>query len=115
MSAVVTEMTAKIVKAELASGEAIQISGDGLRFAANALQGKAGRDLKLRPGALIRVMQDNKEHWSITQLPEVDAAYVSLNAHDGSYRALIGGFDFNRKKFGYSGKTVGFFPSILPN
>jgi penicillin-binding protein 1A len=101
LSAVVTDVSAKMVKAELASGEVIQVTGEGLRFASNALQGKAGRDLKLRPGALIRVVQDNKEHWSITQLPEVDAAYVSLNAQDGSYHALVGGFDFNRKKFNH--------------
>ena len=101
MAAVVTEVSAKLLKAELASGEAIQINGGGLRFAANALQAKAGRDLKLRPGALIRVILDAKNQWSITQLPEVDAAFVSLNAQDGSYRALVGGFDYNRKKFNH--------------
>lgn len=101
MPALVTEVSAKLLKAELASGEEIQISGNGLRFAANALQAKAGRDLKLRPGALIRVVQDAKDQWNITQLPEVDAAFVSLNAQDGSYRALIGGFDYSRKKFNH--------------
>jgi penicillin-binding protein 1A len=101
MPAVVTEVSTKLVKAELATGEAIQIRGDGLRFATNALQAKAGRDLKLRPGALIRVVQDARNQWSITQLPEVDAAFVALNAQDGSYRALVGGFDYNRKKFNH--------------
>ena len=101
LAAVVTAVGAKLVKAELASGEAIQISGTGLRFAANALLAKAGRDLKLRPGALIRVVQDAKEQWNITQLPEVDAAFVSLNTQDGSYRALVGGFDYSRKKFNH--------------
>ncbi|WP_295759997.1 penicillin-binding protein 1A [Undibacterium sp.] len=102
-AAVVTQVDAKLVQAELATGESIQISGDGLRFASAALQTKAKRDLKLRPGAVIRVMQDskNKARWQISQLPEVDAAYVSLNAQDGSYRSLVGGFDFNRKKFNH--------------
>ncbi|MFZ6750664.1 penicillin-binding protein 1A [Undibacterium sp. Ren11W] len=102
-AAVVTEANPKLVKAELATGESIQISGDGLRFANAALQAKANRDLKLRPGAVIRVMQDSKSkaRWQISQLPEVDAAYVSLNAQDGSYRSLVGGFDFNRKKFNH--------------
>ncbi|QJQ05921.1 PBP1A family penicillin-binding protein [Undibacterium piscinae] len=102
-AAVVTEASPKLVKAELASGESIQISGDGLRFASAGLQAKANRDLKLRPGALIRVMQDNKAkaRWQISQMPEVDAAYVSLNAQDGSFRSLVGGFDFNRKKFNH--------------
>ncbi|MDO8651109.1 MAG: PBP1A family penicillin-binding protein [Undibacterium sp.] len=102
LAAVVTEVSPKLLKVELATGETIQISGDGLRFASAALQAKANRDLKLRPGAVIRVMQDSKgKRWQISQLPEVDAAYVSLNAQDGSYRALVGGFDFNRKKFNH--------------
>ncbi len=101
MSAVVLDVSAKLIKAELGSGEAIQISGDGLRFASRALQNNANRDLKLRRGALIRVVQDNKQHWAISQLPEVDAAYVSLDAQQGSYRSLVGGFDFNRKKFNH--------------
>ena len=101
LPAVIVDMSAKVIKAELVTGEVIQLSGEGVRFASNALQAKAGRDLKLRPGALIRVMRDSKQRWVITQMPEVDAAYVSLNAQDGSYRALVGGFDFNRKQFNH--------------
>ncbi len=101
LPAVIVDMSAKVIKAELVTGEVIQLSGEGIRFASNALQAKAGRDLKLRPGALIRVMRDSKQRWVITQMPEVDAAYVSLNAQDGSYRALVGGFDFNRKQFNH--------------
>ncbi|MDO8701460.1 MAG: PBP1A family penicillin-binding protein [Undibacterium sp.] len=133
LPAVIVDMSAKVIKAELVSGEVIQLSGEGVRFASNALQAKAGRDLKLRPGALIRVMRDSKQRWVITQMPEVDAAYVSLNAQDGSYRALVGGFDFNRKQFNHvtnawrqPGSSIkpfiysaalekGFFPATLIN
>ena len=101
IAAVVTNVTNKFVQAELASGESIEINGDGLRFANNALQSKAKSDLKIIPGAIIRVIQDAKLRWSITQLPEVEGAYVSLNAQTGAYRALVGGFDFNRKKFNH--------------
>lgn len=100
-AAVVTAVSPKLIKADLATGEAVEISGEGLRLATAALQAKAKRDLKIREGALIRVMQDAKGRWSVTQMPEVDAAYVSLNANDGAYRALVGGFDFNRKKFNH--------------
>jgi len=101
ISAVVTAASPKLIKADLATGESVEISGDGLRLAAAALQAKANRDLKIRVGALIRVMQDRKGKWSVTQTPEVEAAYVSLNANNGAYRALVGGFDFNRKKFNH--------------
>ncbi|MBC3881029.1 PBP1A family penicillin-binding protein [Undibacterium sp. LX40W] len=133
ISGVVTEVTSKLIKADLATGESIQITGEGLRLANAALQSKANRDLKIRPGALIRVMQDAKGNWSVTQSPEVDAAYVSLNAQTGAYRAMVGGFDFNRKKFNHvtsawrqPGSSIkpfiysaalekGFYPSTLIN
>lgn len=133
ISGVVTEATPKLIKADLATGESIQITGEGLRLANAALQSKANRNLKIRPGALIRVMQDAKGNWSVTQSPEVDAAYVSLNAQNGAYRAMVGGFDFNRKKFNHvtsawrqPGSSIkpfiysaalekGFYPSTLIN
>ncbi|MCU6432217.1 penicillin-binding protein 1A [Undibacterium sp. Jales W-56] len=99
--AVVIEVSNKSVKAEMASGDVVTLSGETLRFADKAMQANAHRDLKIRPGALIRVMQDAKKRWTITQLPEVDAAFVALNAQDGSYRAMVGGFDFNRKQFNH--------------
>ncbi|MBC3870500.1 penicillin-binding protein 1A [Undibacterium oligocarboniphilum] len=101
LAAVVTESSPKLIKAELASGESIEISGDGLRFAAGALQSNAKSDLKIVPGAVIRIIQDSKKHWGVTQLPEVEGAYVALDASTGAYRALVGGFDFNRKKFNH--------------
>ncbi|MFZ6769133.1 penicillin-binding protein 1A [Undibacterium sp. Di26W] len=105
LSAVVTQVSTKIIKAELLSGESVEITGEGLRFAAAALADKAKAGFKIRPGAVIRVIQDNKKdnkkHWSITQLPEVEGAFVALNAEDGSFRAMVGGFDFNRKKFNH--------------
>lgn len=100
-AAVVTEVSSKIIKAELANGDTAVVDGDGLKFAANALQAKAKSSLKIVPGAVIRVIQDTKKRWSISQLPEVEGAYVALNAETGAYRALIGGFDFNRKKFNH--------------
>jgi penicillin-binding protein 1A len=101
ISAVVTEVSAKLVRAEPASGDTLEIKGDGLRFAARALQPNAKMDLKIRVGSVIRVSQDAKGRWSITQMPEVDAAFVALNAEDGSYRALVGGFDFFRNQFNH--------------
>lgn len=101
LPAVVLEVSPKSLKAEMASGDTITLSGETLRFADKALQNNANRDLKIRPGALIRVMQDTKKRWTISQLPEVDAAFVALNAQDGSYRAMVGGFDFNRKQFNH--------------
>ena len=101
IAAVVTEVSAKRVRAEPASGDTIEITGNGLRFAARALQPNAKLALKIRVGSVIRVSQDGKGRWAIAQMPEVDAAFVALNAEDGSYRALVGGFDFARNQFNH--------------
>ena len=96
-SAVVLAASPKNVRAQLLSGEEIAITGEGLRFAAAKLTSKAQN--AVRPGAVIRVVRDAKQKWAIAQLPEVAAAFVALNAHDGSYRALVGGFDFGLSQF----------------
>ena len=101
ISAVITEVSAKRVRAEPASGDTLEISGEGLRFAARALQPNAKLDLKIRVGSVIRASQDTKGRWAISQFPEVEAAFVALNAEDGSYRAMVGGFDFSRKQFNH--------------
>jgi penicillin-binding protein 1A len=101
LPAVVTEVAGKSLKAELASGESIQISGEGLGFAAPAMLPNASKAVRLRPGSLIRVVQTRAMKWAVSQLPEVEAAYVSLNAQSGAYRAIVGGFDFRRKNFNH--------------
>jgi penicillin-binding protein 1A len=100
VAAVVLSATPKEIKAVLASGEEITISGPGLTFAANLLSDKAPPQRKVRPGAVIRVYQDEK-NWAVTQMPQVESAFVSVNPDDGAIRSLVGGFDFNRNKFNH--------------
>jgi penicillin-binding protein 1A len=101
-AAVVLDASPKLVRVALLSGETVEISGDGLRFAAAGLASKASEQKKIKPGSVIRVMQTkrgNKQKWAISQLPEVEAAFVSINGQDGSIRALVGGFDFSKNQF----------------
>ncbi|RZI44917.1 penicillin-binding protein 1A [Herbaspirillum sp. HC18] len=100
VAAVVLEASPKEVKAVLSSGEEISITGPGLGFATNLLSDKAPPARKVRRGAIIRVTQENHA-WTITQMPEVESAFIAANTDDGSIRALIGGFDFNRNKFNH--------------
>lgn len=95
LSAVIITLTPQSLRAMLANGREIDVGADGLRWAAAALAPKAPAALKLKPGSVIRVVQDSKGRWSITQLPVVGAALVALNNQTGAYRALVGGFDFN--------------------
>lgn len=99
LAAVATEAGPKLVKAELPSGEVIDITGDGLRFAAPGLAANASDQKKIRVGSIVRVSQNEKGKWEISELPEVSAAFVAIDASDGAYKALVGGFDFNLNKF----------------
>jgi len=100
MPAVVVSASAKRVRAATTSGETIEITGAGLRFAAGALAPAAKAGIKLSPGAVIRLSKSQGD-WGITQLPEVAAAFVAVDAGTGAYRALVGGFDFGLHKFNH--------------
>jgi penicillin-binding protein 1A len=100
VAAVVTSATPKLVTATLISGENIEITDAGLKFAAPLLNSKAAPNRRIKRGAVIRVTQEGKT-WRITQMPEVQSAFISINSEDGAIRALIGGFDFNRNKFNH--------------
>jgi penicillin-binding protein 1A len=101
LPAVVVQASPKLVRVETVDGDSIDISGAGLRFAAPALASTTREALRIAPGAVIRIAQDAKKNWSIVQLPQVSAAFVSVDAGTGAYHALVGGFDFNLQKFNH--------------
>ncbi|MFZ6760282.1 penicillin-binding protein 1A [Undibacterium sp. Ji50W] len=98
--AMVLEATPKLVRAVLATGEEIRIEDTGLSFAASGLSAKTPANKRIQRGAVVRVMLDGKV-WSITQMPEVQSAFVAANTTDGAIRALVGGFDYNLNKFNH--------------
>jgi len=101
VAAVVTEASPREVKAQLLDGTTVTISGEGLRFAAAGLSSRASQALRIRVGSIVRLFEDDKGKWQITQLPQVEGALVSLSPHDGAIRALVGGFDFHKNKFNH--------------
>ncbi|MBL8328960.1 MAG: PBP1A family penicillin-binding protein [Rubrivivax sp.] len=94
--AIVLSASAREVRAQLASGEQVLVRGEGLRWAQPGLAAQARAPLKLSRGAVIRLLQTGKD-WSISQWPEVEAAFVALDPSSGRIRALAGGFDFTRQ------------------
>ena len=101
LAAVVLEVNAKRILAARADGEQIEITGEGLKPAQSGLSEKAPPNIKLRRGAVIRVVQTPKKTWDITQLPEVEGAFVAIDPRSGAIRALVGGFDFDKNKFNH--------------
>ncbi|WP_382161463.1 penicillin-binding protein 1A [Hydrogenophaga sp. ANAO-22] len=101
LSAVVLEANAKRVVAVRQDGEPFEITGEGLKPVQSGLSDKAGPNVKIRPGAVIRVVQTAPKVWRITQLPEVESAFVALDPRSGKVIALVGGFDFQKSKFNH--------------
>jgi penicillin-binding protein 1A len=101
MAAVVLEANPKKILAVRSNGDRLEIVGEGLRAAQSGLSDKATPKIKIRRGAVIRVMKTVKDTWEITQLPEVEGAFVAMDPRDGSIHALVGGFDFNKNKFNH--------------
>ena len=100
VAALVLSASPQKIHAVLSSGEEITLSGSGLSFASSWLSGNAAPNHRIKRGAIIRVIQEGS-NWSITQMPEVSAAFVSASTQDGAIRALVGGFDYNRNKFNH--------------
>ena len=105
LSAVVLEASAKRILAARAHGDSVEITGDGLKPAQSGLSDKAPPNIKIRRGAVIRVVKTPKGAWEITQLPDVEGAFVALDPRNGSIRALVGGFDFDKNKFNHAAQA----------
>jgi penicillin-binding protein 1A len=99
-TAVVLEAGPRKVVVVRGDDEPIEITGEGLKPVQSGLAAKAPPNLKLRPGAVVRVVK-GASNWELTQLPEVEAAFVALDPRNGEIRALVGGFDFEKNKFNH--------------
>ena len=101
MSAVVLAADAKSVRAIRQNAEMVEVTGDGLKPAQSGLSDKAPPNIKIRRGAVIRVARTAKNTWEITQLPEVEGAFVAIDPRDGAIKAMVGGFDYEKNKFNH--------------
>lgn len=100
IGAMVLQASPKSLQAVTSAGEEISITGSGLTFGAAWLSEKAAPNRRIRRGAVIRVMREG-DSWVLTQMPEVQSAFVSASTTDGAIRAMVGGFDYNRNKFNH--------------
>ena len=101
MAAVVLEAGPKKIVAMRRNAETLEITGEGLRPAQSGLNANAAPNIKIRRGAVIRVAKTPKDAWEITQLPEVEGAFVAVDPRTGALRALVGGFDYEKNKFNH--------------
>lgn len=99
--AVVLTASPKLVRAYCKGGEVVEVTGDALRFAQRALGNQIALSQRINAGSIIRLQKNEQGAWQITQMPQVEAAFVSADPRSGAIYALIGGFDFNRNQFNH--------------
>jgi penicillin-binding protein 1A len=106
LPALVLETTGQVIKAYRKGGEALTLSGDAVRFAQTSLSDKVPPGQRIRRGSVVRIAKDEKGRWQITQIPEVEGAFVSIDPVDGRILSLVGGFDFSRNQFNHVMQAV---------
>jgi penicillin-binding protein 1A len=99
--AVVLAASPKLIRAYCKGGEIAEVSGEALLFAQASLTKKAPLNQRINIGSIIRLRKDEKGVWQISQLPQVEAAFVSGDPRNGAIYSLVGGFDFNHNQFNH--------------
>jgi penicillin-binding protein 1A len=102
--AIVLDASPQSLRAKMATGEVVTITGSGLRHALPGLRPKSPPELALRRGSVIRLLAEptrNGPAWTVVQWPQAEGAFVALDPATGRVRALVGGFDFNVRQFNH--------------
>ncbi len=100
-SGIVLDAKPKELQVIISTGDVITLKGDALKLASASLTDSAQPKKKLRPGSVVRLLQTDDGVWKLAQLPQVEAAFVSMNAQNGAILSLVGGFDFRRNQFNH--------------
>lgn len=91
------------IEAVLRDGTVLRIARKQLSESARkALQANAPAQRRISPGAVIRVVADARQGWSLRQRPGMEGALVSMDMASGEILALSGGFDFGFNQFDHA-------------
>jgi len=101
----VVEVDEEIALVYLKQGQTIALTLESMQWAAPFISRnrigfapKAVTDV-VKVGDIIRTRFGDDGSWQLGQLPEAEAALVSLDPVNGDIKALVGGYDFTRSKF----------------
>ncbi len=102
---VVTKVNDQDIEVLLKSGLFVQVYWHGLKWARpyinNVRQGKPPKlasDI-LHPGAQIWLKESQANEFTLSQIPEVSGALVSLAPSDGRVQAIVGGYSFEMSQY----------------
>ena len=107
VAGIVQQVDNKTAQVLMANEKKISLSLDNVswarKFHSADRRGGAPRRVNevLHKGDIIRLRQTDKDKdtWTLSQVPTVTGALVSMDPHNGAIRAVMGGFDYNHSKF----------------
>ncbi|MDD5112690.1 MAG: PBP1A family penicillin-binding protein, partial [Methylobacter sp.] len=91
--ALVIQVNNNAATVRLQNNNIVKISAENVRWTSKPFS------TLIKSGVVIRVRQLPNQSWTLTQVPAVEGAFVSLNPDTGAILALTGGFDFSRNKY----------------
>jgi len=101
----VIEADGEIALVYLKQGQTIALTMESMSWAAPFIsRDRIGYPPKtvtdvVNVGDVVRARFDDDGHWHLAQLPEAEAALVSLDPSSGDIKALVGGYEFSRSKY----------------
>lgn len=100
----VVTVNARSFAAELRTGERVVVAWDGMSWARRHINvnsigpaPKAAADI-VAVNDIVRLLKRG-DKWQLSQIPEVQGAFVAINPENGGIEALVGGFDFGLNRF----------------
>lgn len=102
LAGLVRAVSRDALEIQLRDGRRITLSGSALRPALPFIGAQVPVNSRLQRGARVRLQEVAAGRWQLMQKPQAEGAVVSLDPQDGSLRALVGGFDFQRLQFNHA-------------
>lgn len=102
LPAVVVKVEPKRIRVRLRSMDEVDLAASDIEFAKNFISGKVAVEKRLRVGSVVRVVKlTGQSAWQLTNVPQAEAALISLSPDSGAIRAMVGGFDFARNQYNH--------------
>ncbi|NEX21684.1 penicillin-binding protein 1A [Thiorhodococcus mannitoliphagus] len=101
----VTKVSQSSMEVYMGAGEHVTLRGSTFSWARRYRNSARWRGERRKSsdaiavGDLVRLKRLEKGDWTLSQIPAVAGALVSLDPHDGAVRALVGGYSFSTSKF----------------
>ncbi|WP_037587376.1 penicillin-binding protein 1A [Stenoxybacter acetivorans] len=97
--AVVVDLPANAVVVYVSGEGEIKLTGNTYNWIKRAINNDKLGEASVRVGSVIHVRKNKDGDYQAAQQPELQGAFVALDTQTGAVKALVGGYDFQRRTF----------------